>query len=244
MKNHAKFVPVVVALGFAASASATEYGTVVSSTPIVRSVPVAQRECVDQPVVYRAPTSGVGALIGAITGAAIGNSVSGGSGRVAATGVGLIAGSVIGDRVEGDAMPPVASTVSQCHTVTRYENRTVGYDVVYDYRGLRRQAQLAQAPGDRIALNVAVAPADAWTAGDAEPPAVAYTAPAYTQPVYAQPVYAQPVYAEPVYAPQLIVNPWPLVGYGGDRRWQEHHHGSWNHDDRDDHDRSDGWHGR
>ncbi|MBU6261210.1 MAG: glycine zipper 2TM domain-containing protein [Burkholderiales bacterium] len=255
MKTRFKFVPIVAALGFAAGAGATEYGNVVSSTPIVRTVPVAQRVCEDQPVVYQAPTSGVGALIGALTGAAIGHNVGGGDGRAVATGIGLIAGSVIGDRVEGDSMPPVASTVRQCRVVTRYENRTVGYDVVYDYRGLRQHAQLAQDPGDRIALNVAVAPADGWSAGTARPPVVdaqpVYVQPAYPQPVYAQPVYAQPVYAQPVvaepgYAAHVIVYPGPRFGGGdgGDWRWRDHRGDRWDRDDHDDRDGGAGWRGR
>src|SRR5487761_2103950 len=148
------FRPALVAAALCGAAStgawATEYGTVVSSTPIVAAVPVPQRECVDQPVVYQQPTSGVGALLGAIAGAAIGHNVGGGDGRALATGVGLVAGSAIGDRVEGDSLPAVSSTVRQCRTVTRYENRTVGYDVVYDCQGQRRHTRLAQQPGERI----------------------------------------------------------------------------------------------
>jgi hypothetical protein len=92
---------------------ASEYGRVVSATPIAAAVPVPQRECIDRPVVYAQPNSGVGALIGAITGAAIGSNVGGGTGRAAAAAIGLIAGSVIGDRVEG-CPAPAASTVRQC----------------------------------------------------------------------------------------------------------------------------------
>jgi uncharacterized protein YcfJ len=190
----------------ASGAWATEYGRVVSATPIVAAVPVPQRECIDRPVVYAQPNSGVGALIGAITGAAIASNVGGGTGRAAATGIGLIAGSVIGDRVEGSPAP-VASTVRQCRTVTRYENRSVGYDVVYDYHGVRRHTQLARDPGDRIALDVSVAPAAVATPPvDDGPPA---------QGVYS-PVPPQVIYADPTYAPRVVVNPWPVVSLGFD----------------------------
>ena len=211
----------------ATSAWAIEYGRVVSSTPIVAAVPVPQRECVDQPIVYEQPNSGVGALIGAITGAAIGSNVGGGAGRAAATGIGLVAGSVIGDRVEGSA-PPVESTVRQCRTVTRYENRTVGYDVVYDYHGMRRHTQLARDPGDRIALDVSIAPAYGAVPPVDDGPAV--------QGAYA-PAPPQLVYAAPAYAPRVVVNPGPVVSLGFGDGWRGH---GW----RERHDEDHGWRGR
>lgn len=191
------------ALSVAASASwAAEYGTVVSSTPVVAAVPVPQQVCTDQPMVYQQPNSGAGALIGGLAGAAIGNSIGSGGGRAAATGIGLIAGSIIGDRVEADASPPVATTVRQCRTVTSYVNRTIGYDVVYEYQGMRRRTTLAQDPGDQIALNVSVMPAEAAPAPQPtempppgqvvqQPPAQIY----YPAPYYAYPYYP---YASPV----------------------------------------------
>lgn len=211
----------------ATSAWAAEYGRVVSSTPIVAAVPVPQRECIDQPIVYEQPNTGVGALLGAITGAAIGSNVGGGAGRAAATGIGLIAGSVVGDRIEGSPAP-VASTVRQCRTVTRYENRTVGYDVVYDYHGVRRHTQLARDPGDRIALDVRVAPdVGAAPPVDGGPPAEGGYVPASPQVVY----------AAPAYAPRVVVNPWPVVSLGFGDGWRGH---EWRERHDDDH----GWRGR
>lgn len=199
----------------AGSAWATEYGSVLSSTPVVAAVPVPRQECIDQPVAVQPPPTGVGALIGGITGAAFGNAVGSGAGRAAATGIGLIAGSFIGNQVEVNGQPPVLSTARQCRTVTRYENRTVGYDVVYEYQGMRRQTQLAQDPGDRIALNVSVAPADAAPPppGAAPPPPGAYPPPP-APAVYPTPYTPVPYYRAPVY-----VNPWPVVGVGLGYGW-------------------------
>jgi uncharacterized protein YcfJ len=189
---------------------AAEYGTVVSSTPLVMAVPIPQRLCSDEPVSYQQPPSGAGALIGAIAGAAIGNSIGSGSGRAAATGIGLIAGSAIGNRAEAEGAPVVDATVQRCRTVTRYENRTVAYDVVYDYQGVRRSVRLAQDPGERIALEVNVVPAGA----------AAIERPA--DPVYAQPevIYEQPapqvVYTQPAYTAgyPAYLNPWPYFAVG------------------------------
>jgi uncharacterized protein YcfJ len=212
-------------LGATVAASAAEYGTVISATPVTAAVPIPQQECSDQPVVYQRPTTGAGALIGGIAGAAIGNSVGAGAGRALATGIGLMAGSTIGNQVEANGTPPVESTVRQCRTVTRYENRTIGYDVVYEYQGVRRRTQTATDPGDRIALNVNVAPVDA-------PPAQAAYAPAPQATYVPPPVYYAPqppvVYAAPYYyGPRYAVNPWPVVsigvGYGWGWRGGHHH---------------------
>jgi uncharacterized protein YcfJ len=198
-------------LGAALAASAAEFGTVVSATPISAAVPIPQQECSDQPAVYQRPTTGTGALIGGIAGAALGNSVGAGAGRALATGIGLLAGSAIGNQAEADGTPPVTSSVRQCRTVTRYENRIIGYDVVYDYQGVRRHTQTANDPGDRIALNVNVAPAES------APPRAGYAAPPRSEvppPVYFAPeppvVYAAPYYYGPTYA----VNPWPVLSLG------------------------------
>jgi uncharacterized protein YcfJ len=206
-------------LGATLAVSAAEFGTVVSATPISAAVPIPQQECIDQPVVYQRPTTGAGALIGGIAGAAIGNSVGAGAGRALATGIGLLAGSAIGNQVEADGMPSVTSSARQCRTLTRYENRIIGYDVVYEYQGVRRRTQTASDPGDRIALNVNVSPVDS------APPRAAYAAPpqtAYVPP----PVYFAPepavVYAEPYYyGPRYALNPWPVVsiGLGHGRGW-------------------------
>jgi uncharacterized protein YcfJ len=213
---------VATALSVAATATwAMEYGTVVSSTPIVAAVPVPQQECVDQPVAVQQPPTGVGALIGGIAGAALGNSMGSGAGRAAATGIGLIAGSAIGNQVEANGQPPVSSTVRQCHTVNRYENRTIGYDVEYEYQGVRRHTQLAQDPGERIALNVNVAPADAAApprSAVPPPPQGAYP-PAPPPAVYPMPYGSAPYYPTPYYPAPYYVRPWPVFGVGIGYGW-------------------------
>jgi len=185
----------------ATGAWATQFGTVVSSTPVVMSVPVTQQQCFDEPVVYQ-QRSGAGALIGAVTGAAIGNTFGGGAGRAVATGIGMVAGAAIGDQVEAGAHRPVTTVATRCRNVTHYENRTIGYDVVYDYQGTRRSVRLGQDPGDRIALAVSATPVEAL------PPPAMYDAPAYAP-------YDQAP-SRVVYAPQPVyVNPWPYVVVGG-----------------------------
>jgi uncharacterized protein YcfJ len=197
-------------------AAASEFGTVVSSRPVFASVPAPQTVCADEPVVYAPASSGAGALIGGIAGAAIGSNFGGGLGRAAATGIGLVAGSAIGDRIEANAAgPAVTGTAQRCRQVTRYERRAVAWDVVYDYQGQRRSARVSQEPGERIALDVQVAPSTV----------LAGSTPAYGPPteiVYAQP-QPQVIYApEAYYGPRVVLSPWPYyVGGGG---WHGHRH--------------------
>lgn len=219
----------IAALSLAsAGAWAVEYADVVSSTPVVAPVPVAQRQCFDEPVVYQRPNSGAGALIGAIAGAAIGNGLGSGAGRAAATGLGMVAGAAIGDQVEANGAEPRSSTVQRCSNVTRYENRTVGYDVVYEYQGVRRSARLAQDPGAQVAVDVSVAPIGAVSPGRVG--AAAPQAPMYMTPgdvVYEQ-APARVIYAPPpAYyfpAPYLYIGGsyggyGEYGGYGGRRGW-------------------------
>ena len=195
----------------AGGAFATEYGSVVSSTPVTGDVAVPQRQCFDEEQAVAAPrtysSSGAGALIGAVVGGVVGNSVGAGVGRAAATGIGAVAGAAIGDRVEANGTPQAAPetaihTVRRCQTVSRHEQRVIGYDVLYDYAGKRYSTRLAQDPGERIPLDVRVTPVGAL------PPPRA-TAPRYYDDEGAS--LAPPVYAA---APPAYVAAPPVV-WGG-----------------------------
>lgn len=228
-KKHLTITLAVLGLT-AGGAQATEYGTVMTTTPRLAAVPVAQRVCSNEPVVTQQAPSGAGALVGAIVGAALGNRVGGGAGRAAATGIGLVVGSEIGNRAEADALPPVANTVQRCRTVTRYDSRVVGYDVEYEYQGVLRRTFVSQDPGERIALDVKVAPV-----GELAAPSVA-TGPVQAAPVVQAPlpeegvVYEQArprvVYTQPngYYGPQWAVNPWLPLALGFSLGWQS---GGW-----------------
>jgi uncharacterized protein YcfJ len=156
----------------AAAAAATgtahaqeEQGRVISSTPIIQQVAVPQQVCTDEQVTYPGRKSGAGAVMGAIAGGAAGNAIGDGSGRAAATVIGLIGGAMLGNRIEGSS-PPQTEIVRNCGTQTFYEPRTVAYDVVYEYAGRQYRTQMAQDPGRYVRLNVT--PVDAMP----PPPAV------------------------------------------------------------------------
>jgi len=143
-----------VLLGTAAPARAIEYAHVVSATPVNGSVAAPRQECADTAQIVQQPPSGAGALIGAIAGGVVGNQFGHGFGRAAATGLGAVAGSAIGNNVEANANPPTTVPVRRCRTVNAYENRVVGYDVVYEYRGQRYTTRLPEDPGARLAIDI------------------------------------------------------------------------------------------
>ena len=199
-------------------AQAAEFGTVVSKAPAYTQVAVPQNQCVSQEQIVRQTPTGAGSLIGAVVGGSIGNAMGGGAGRAATTGVGVLAGALIGNRIEADAAPTTAATVQQCQVVSRIETRQVGYDVLYDYNGQRYSARVPTdpgSPGALLALNVSVTAAGAVpVAVDAAPP-VAY-APATV--VYSGPPMA---YGPVVYGPPVYVGPTVglSIGTGWGRGW-------------------------
>ncbi|MGP1629890.1 MAG: glycine zipper 2TM domain-containing protein [Giesbergeria sp.] len=139
--------------GASALAFAQEQGRVLSATPIIEQVAVPRQVCGNETVYTGPRTSGGGAVLGAIAGGAAGNSIGKGNGRAAATALGVIGGAVLGNHIEGNGRPEY-QTVQRCGTETTYENRAVGYDVVYEYAGRRYTTRTQNDPGRYIALSV------------------------------------------------------------------------------------------
>jgi uncharacterized protein YcfJ len=253
MKNAVLFSAIgVLAASYGQVAGAQETGRVVSSTPVVQQVAVPRQVCGVQPMVQQ-QSSGGGAVVGAIVGGLLGNTIGHGMGRAAATGLGVVAGAGIGDSIENRGQQQFAQ---QCSTQTTYENRTVGYNVVYEYAGKQYSTQLPYDPGQNINLQLTpvggapTAPAAQSRPGSAPPVVVAppvgqsatvqpLAAPAYEQPVAtivpstmvypaAYPV-AYAAYPAPYYygAPAF----YPPIGlsfnFGFSRGWGGHHHRHW-----------------
>lgn len=140
-----------LALSFAAQAQ--EVGNVLSRTPVYQQVSVPRQVCTQTQVNVPGQTTGAGALMGAVAGGAIGNAVGKGDGRTLATMIGVIGGALAGDRVEG---PQAAQTQTQqtCTTQQVYENRLMGYNVVYEFAGKQYTVQLPKDPGPTIKLQI------------------------------------------------------------------------------------------
>lgn len=142
------------ALAMAAlAAQAQEQGRVLSATPITEQIAIPQQVCGNE-TIYSGPrpTTGAGALMGAIAGGAAGNAIGSGGGRAAATALGLFGGAVLGNQIEGGR--PGYQNVQRCTTETYYDSRVVGYDVVYEYAGRHYSTRTPTDPGPWIALTV------------------------------------------------------------------------------------------
>jgi uncharacterized protein YcfJ len=224
-------------------------GRVISSTPVIQQVPVPRTICSEQPVAVQQQRSGAGAVIGAIAGAALGNAIGAGSGRAAATALGAVGGAAFGDRVEGGGT--MVQNMQSCTTQTFYENRTVAYNVSYEYGGRQYTVQMPNDPGPTVRLQVTPVsdggPVDSYPenrgVGISAPPGTPIVSasstpvyPAYsTYPAYpAYPAYSSypgypaysgyPAYypAAPAYYPPVGIS--LGFGYVGGSGWRGHHH--------------------
>ena len=147
--------PALVTFGalFGVNAQAQEIlARVITSTAVIQQVAVPRQVCSTAAVVSEAPKSGAGAAIGAIAGGAMGNAVGNGNGRALATMIGLVGGAVVGNNVEGSKSQ--VQNVQQCSMQTSYENRTMHYDVVYEYADKRYNIQMLNDPGQYVHLSV------------------------------------------------------------------------------------------
>lgn len=217
----------VLALGACAtSAWAIDLARVLSATPVLQQVAVPRQVCSDQEVAVQPPKSGAGAVVGAIVGGALGNAAGGrGGGRAVATVLGAVGGSVLGDRLEGSSEPEFR-TVQRCTTQTAYENRTVAYNVVYEFAGKQYTAQMQNDPGPTLALQIGPVGANA----PVQPQSYAADIPVYTDPppvVRTQPVYpiypSYPIYYPPPYYPPVTLDfgfGYRGGGYRGHHHWR------------------------
>ena len=210
----------VLPLAAQAQAPGQEYGQVLSATPVVQQVAIPQQVCSPETLYGSTPPSGAGAVMGAIAGGAMGNAIGGGGGRAATTALGVIGGALLGNQIEGNG-PPQAQTVQRCTTETRYENRTLGYDVVYEYAGRQYTTRTATDPGPQIALSVQPAypsaPSGGYPAYDQVPVQPGVVVSPYAQPYvpYAPTSYVAPYAPLPAAYPYAVVPPVTFIGYTG-----------------------------
>ena len=217
------------AAGGAAQAQ-TEQGRVISSTPVIQQVAVPRQVCSQQQIVTQQPSTGAGGVMGAIAGGAVGNQIGSGSGRAAATVLGLLGGAIMGDRIEGGGNPQY-QTVQNCTTQTYYENRAVSYNVVYEYAGRQYQVNLPHDPGPTVQLQItpvvsppapARRPVPAVPMVSAPGPVVLAAAPTVVVPATTT-IY--PAYAPYYYRPPVSLH-FGFVHSSGHRH-HHHHHRHW-----------------
>ena len=207
--------------GVNSPAFAVDIARVISATPVLQQVAVPRQVCTDQQVAVQAPKSGAGAVMGAIAGGALGSAAGGrGAGRAAATVLGAVGGAVLGDRIEG-APETELRTVRQCGTQTTYENRTVGYNVVYEFAGKQYSAQMPNDPGPTLALQIGPVGA----VSNEQRQTYAADIPVYEEPrppvVVSQPYpvyYTRPSYYYPPISLEFGYGYWG-GGYRGHHHW-------------------------
>jgi len=175
-----KWGAAAAATGLACGAAlAQEQARVLSSVPVLQQVGIPQQVCSDDTVYSGQRTSGAGAVIGALIGGVAGNALGHGShygrggyyhgsNRGATTAIGAVAGGLIGNQVEGvNGGTPAYQTVRRCNNETVYENRTVGYDVTYEYAGRRYTTRMDRDPGRWVP--VSVQPTGSYHSAGAQP---------------------------------------------------------------------------
>jgi uncharacterized protein YcfJ len=149
---------------------AQEVGKVISSTPIIQQVAVPRQVCNTQQVVSGGQKSGAGAAMGAIAGGVIGNQMGQGTGNALATMAGLVGGAILGEKIEGPGTPEVKN-VQSCSQQMFYENRTMAYNVVYEFAGKQYSVQMPQDPGPTVRLQITpMVPAANTSYGNVPPP--------------------------------------------------------------------------
>ena len=191
--RHLLAAAALMALGVPALAQTAQtpmlVANVISATPAVQPVPV--QVCGQG----GGSNSGVGAAVGAITGGLIGSQFGRGNGHTAGAVLGAIGGAFVGDAAESQQRAANGCSV-------QYQNRVIGYDVVYELDGQRYQMRTATLPGQTIQV-----PAPGYGYVTPPPPTYAQQVPPQGDPqAYAPP---PPEYADPAaYPPPQPAQPY------------------------------------
>jgi uncharacterized protein YcfJ len=213
-------LPLLLVLGSGLSV-AQEVGRVISSTPVIQQIGVPRQVCTTQQVTSPGAKSGAGAAMGAIAGGAIGNNIGDGAGRAVATMLGLVGGAILGDRIEGAPAAQVQN-VQSCSTQTFYENRTVSYNVVYEFNGKQYTVSMPQDPGPFVKLQVtpisAATTVPAPTATYVQPAVIAQEVIVVERPTYV--MTQRNHYARPYHPPLGVNLHWGYPLENSPRHWR------------------------
>ena len=113
-----------------------------------------------------------GAIVGGLAGGVLGHQIGGGSGKDAATALGVVLGAITGDRLENQGArsqydngqyqdgqyEDVQREVKRCRTVNDTQTRITGYRVNYEYRGQQFTTFMRANPGNTLPVRVTVDP--------------------------------------------------------------------------------------
>ena len=150
--------------GHALALDFEDIATVKRVTPQIERVNTPREECHEEYAPQRSRSDSdrgiAGTVIGGIAGGLLGNQVGQGNGRTAATAVGAVAGAIVGDRIQNNNANAryYEREVRHCHTVDHWEERSAGYQVVYEYAGHKATTVLPYDPGDTLKVQISIAP--------------------------------------------------------------------------------------
>ena len=153
---------------------------VLRAEPMLENVNVPRNECRSQWVYDQGPRVDAdrpqrqdhqlgGAILGGVAGVVIGHQIGAGSGKDAATALGVMLGAVAGDRIANrDQNQPYVERqperggreVQTCRTVYDTENRVTGYRVTYEYRGQQYTTTTRNHPGNLLRVRVSIDPVE------------------------------------------------------------------------------------
>lgn len=114
-----------------------------------------QRCWVEQEQVVTKPNNAgtTGGVIGAVLGGILGHQVGGGSGKDVATGLGVVGGALLGNRVGRDNAHPVTTTQNVQRCAAAPQAQPTYWDVTYNFRGQEYRVQMTRDPGATITVN-------------------------------------------------------------------------------------------
>lgn len=142
--------PAAPAIAVAPMPVGTGWARVTSVRPLAAPSPLGAAPLLcEEPVSAPGPSTGAGAVVGALAGAVVGSQLGSGAGQALATAAGALGGAALGDRVEADARSPQA--VRPCVVAGM---ATAGYEVVYEYAGQSYVTVMPQHPGALIQVHL------------------------------------------------------------------------------------------
>lgn len=148
------------------AASFDDTARVRSVEPRYESISVPRQECTSQWINETRRTGERnygGAMLGGLAGGVLGHQIGRGNGRDAATAAAAVIGAIAGDRLanrdRSDQFEVVPREIRSCRTVNDIQNRIVGYQVSYEYRGQQFATVMREEPGAYLKVRVLVEPA-------------------------------------------------------------------------------------
>lgn len=100
-----------------------------------------------------------GEIIGGIVGGIVGNQIGKGGGKTAATGAGTLIGAIVGDNLQNGGIgvrQAAGRRTRVCEQKERAKKIITGYEVTYEYGGVRQAGVLPYEPGEYVDIQVGV----------------------------------------------------------------------------------------